>query len=978
MTTAEDQDSVGDIAIVGMAGIMPGAPDLAAFWADLCAGRDGITRMTREELRTAGVPAELADDPAFVPAAGVLPGIDRFDAAFFGYDRGEAELLDPQHRLFLECAWHALEDGGIDPDRLDGLVGVFAGGAPSSYLLTNLLANDEIVHAVGPDQLMQINEKDLIASRLSYALNLGGPSMSVQSCSSTALVVLAQAATSLLTGESDVVVAGAVSIVVPQIPGYLYHEGSRLAPDGVNRVLDAGANGKVPGNGLGVVVMRRLEDALADGDRIYSVLRGWAVNHEGSAGRRAFNLPGVPGQAAVIEQALAAAGVGPEDIDHVECDVIGTPFGDAAELSALQRVFDVEGVDQVTLGASDGNTGHINQAAGIARVLKASLELYHEKRVPAVHFEQPSDQIAHAHGRLTVQTGLGEWPRGERPRLAGVTAYGFGGTDAHLVLQEAPVPEETERPPARPHQVLVWSARTAAAADAATTRLRESSAEWTDLADVAYTLQFGRKAFGHRRMATVSSVDDAAAALGSDTRMSAGAEVVSRRAGLLLAGVGEQYSGMAGGLYRTEPEFRAAIEECSALFRAHLGFDPVASLVGERAGNGNDLARLLGRETGPESADTTVVQPGVFSIGYALGRLLRAWGIEPEVIAGYSVGEFAAATLAGSLTLEEAAGLVAARARLIARLPAGAMAALPLSATELGELAGDSAASGVEVAAVNGPRMTVVSGSVEAVAKLTEKLAGNGVPARPLRTTHAFHSRALRPVAAELTAWARANLDPRTPDVPYLSNVTGEPITTAQLRDPGYWSEHMCRPVQFSTMIRQLATEHPSTVLVELGAGQSLGSMFRGHPDFPRTAWEQLVPSLPGEADPKTDTETLTEALGRLWLSGVDLDWGAYHAGRAPRKTSLPGYVFDHQSYWVEPSPHAAGIGFPSGVGEQRVFLVDTDTDEAGRALATRVAAELGAELVFGQDAERVRREHGRLDGVLDLTTVGNTSTGPR
>ncbi|RJQ76180.1 type I polyketide synthase [Amycolatopsis panacis] len=972
MTTEQEHDSVTDIAIVGMAGVLPGAPDLTAFWADLCAGRDGITRMTRTELLAAGVPAALADDPAFVPAAGLLPGIDRFDAAFFGYDRAGAELLDPQHRLFLECAWHALEDGGIDPDRLDGAAGVFAGGAPSTYLLANLMANDETLRTAGPDQLMQVNEKDLIASRLSYALDLGGPSMTVQSCSSTALVVVAQAATSLLTGESDLVVAGAVSIVVPQVPGYLYREGGRLAPDGVNRVFDAGANGKLPGNGLGVVVMRRLEDALAEGDRIYSVLRGWAVNHEGAAGRPAFDLPGVPGQAAVIEQALAAAGAGPADIDHVECDVIGTPFGDAAELSALQRVFDVEGVRQVTLGATDGNTGHLNQAAGIARLLKASLELYHEKLVPAVHFERPSPQLAHAHGRLAVQTELADWPRGERPRLVGVTAYGFGGTDAHLVLEEAPEPESAERPPARAHEVLVWSARSPRAADAATARLRESTADWTDLADVAYTLHYGRKAFGHRRMAVVSAVEDAAAAL--DTRVVAESEVLPRGAGLLLAGAGEQYAGMAGGLYRGEPEFRAAIDECAGLFRGHLGFDPVASLVGERAAGGGGLARLLGRETDEESADTTVVQPGVFSVGYALGRLLRAWGVEPQIIAGYSVGEFAAAALAGSLTLAEATGLVATRARLISRLPAGAMAAIPLSPEGLSKLIGDPAAAGIDVAAINGPQLIVVSGPVAAIAELTGKLAEHGIPARPLRTTHAFHSRSLRPAAAELTAWARANLDPHTPDVPYLSNVTGEPITERQLKDPGYWAEHMCRPVRFSAMIRHLATEAPSTVLVELGAGQSLGSMVRGHPDFPRAGWANLVPTLPGEADPKSDTETLAEALGRLWLSGVDIDWRAYHAGRAPRKTSLPGYVFDHESYWIEPSPHAAGLGFPSTMDSKPVYLVDTDADKTGRALAVRLGAELGARIVFGHDAEQVRREYGRLDGVLDLTSVGSVA----
>ena len=899
--TTQPRETGDDIAIVGMAGNFPGAPDIGKFWADLCAGRDGITRMTRAELLAAGVPPEVADDPAFVPAAGLLPDIDRFDADFFGYSRADAELLDPQHRLFLECAWHALEDAGVDPDKIEGLAGVFAGGAPSTYLLSNLLSNDVTALTVGPDQLILQNEKDLLASRLSFALDLTGPSVSVQSCSSTALAAVAQGCSSLLTGESDLVVTGSVSVVVPQEPGYLYREGSRFAPDGINRILDAEANGKVPGNGLGVIVLRRLEDALADGDRVYAVVRGWAIHHEGNRARQGFNLPGVPGQAAVVAEAMAAADVEPAEIDHVEVSTLGTPFGDIAEISALQKIFDVDGVEKVTLGSIDANLGHINQAGGIARLIKAALALHHEKLPPAVNFEKPNPQLAHSGDKLVVQQDLADWPRGERPRLAGVSAYGFGGTDAHVVIEEAPE-DHPERPAARPHHLLVWSARTAEAADAATERLAAHRPEWTDLADVSYTLQAGRKAFEHRRMTVVSSLDDAAEAFASETRVVAEAGPPPRQTAFLLAGVGEQYRGMAGGLYTSEPEFKAAVDECAALFKKHLGSDPTESLLGARGGDGGDLARLLGRATDSEEAGPAVTQPAVFTLGYALGRLLRAWGVEPAVLAGYSVGEFAAAALSGALTLEEATALVAFRAKLIEKLPPGAMAAVPVGADELAKLVGDVTAFGVDVAAVNGPRMIVVSGPVEGVEKLAAALAEHGVPARPLRTTHAFHSRSLRPAAAELTAWARQNLTPREPDVPYLSNVTGAPITAKQLKDPGYWAEHMCRPVRFAAMIEHLASAAPDTVVVELGAGQSLGSMFRGHPDFPQTSWPLLVPALPGEADPRPDTAVLAEALGRMWLSGVDVDWRAHHAGREPRKTTLPGYAFQRERYWIEPT----------------------------------------------------------------------------
>ncbi|MFJ1766979.1 type I polyketide synthase [Amycolatopsis sp. NPDC088138] len=966
--TTQSRDTGDDIAIVGMAGNFPGAPDIGKFWADLCAGRDGITRMTRDELLATGVAPQVADDPAFVAAAGLLPGIDRFDADFFGYNRADAELLDPQHRLFLENAWHALEDAGVDPDRIEGLAGVFAGGAPSTYLLSNLLQNDVTALTAGPDQLILQNEKDLIASRLSYALDLTGPSVSVQSCSSTALAAVAQGCSSLLTGESDLVVAGAVSVVVPQEPGYLYREGSRFAPDGINRILDAGANGKVPGNGLGVVVMRRLEDALADGDRVYAVVRGWAIHHEGNRARQAFNLPGVPGQAAVVAEALAAADVDPAEIDHVEVSTLGTPFGDVAEISALQKIFDVDGVERVTLGSIDANLGHINQAGGIARFIKAALALHHEKLPPAVNFEKPNPQLAHSGDKLVVQETLADWPRGDRPRLAGVSAYGFGGTDAHVVIEEAPE-NHPSRPAARPHQLLAWSARTPEAADAMTGRLAADRPEWTDLADVAYTLHAGRKAFEHRRMTVVSSVDDAAEAFGSETRVVAEADTHSRKAAFLLAGVGEQYRGMAGGLYDSEPEFKAAIDECAALFRQHLGTDPTSSLLGARGSDGGDLARLLGRATDNEDAGPAVTQPAVFTLGYALGRLLRAWGVEPAVLAGYSVGEFAAAALVGALTLEEATALVATRAKLIEKLPQGAMAAIPLGADELAAKVGDVTAFGVDVAALNGPRMIVVSGPADGVEKLAAALAEHGVPARPLRTTHAFHSRALRPVAAELTAWARQHLTPREPDVPYLSNVTGAPITAKQLKDPGYWAEHMCRPVRFAAMIEHLASDSPDTVLLELGAGQSLGSMFRGHPGFPQASWPLLVPTLPGEADPRPDTEVLTEALGRAWLSGVAIDWRAYHAGRDPRKTTLPGYPFQRERYWIEPTEARSDVALGARDAGKPVYLVEGDLDVTARDLATRLGAELGATVVFGSDAAAVRAEHGRLDGVLDLTT---------
>ncbi|RJQ77861.1 beta-ketoacyl synthase N-terminal-like domain-containing protein [Amycolatopsis panacis] len=768
----QEEIEPGDLAVVGMAVNFPGAPDLDRYWTELCAGRTGITRMSRAELLAAGVPAALADDPAFVPAAGLLPDIEGFDAEFFGYGRADAELLDPQHRLFLECAWHALEDAGIDPGGSAGLTGVFAGGSPSTYLLAQLLRDEECVRRFGLDQLILLNEKDLIPSRVSYALDLTGPSVSVQSCSSSALSALAQGCASLLTGESDLVLAGAVSIVVPQIPGYLYREGSRLAPDGINRVFDAGANGMVPGNGLGVVVLRRLEDALAEGDRIYAMIRGWAVAQDGRTGRASFEFPSAHGQASVITEALAMAGAAPADIDHVECNVMGTSFGDVAELSALQKVFDVDGVERVTLGAIDGNLGHLNQAGGIARLIKAALSLHHGKRPPAVNFERPSAQLGHGTGRLAVQEELEDWPRGARPRLAGVSAYGFGGTNAHVVLEEAAPPPEASRPPPRSHEVLIWSALTPEAADAATARLHDHSPEWTDIADVAYTLHIGRKAFAHRRMTVVSSTADARTALSTPDRISTAAVTGPSEVAFLLPGAGQTQP--TGDLCAAEPVFRAAIGEC-----------------------------------GPTA-------PEVFAVGYALGRLLLAWGVVPRFLTGYGVGEYAAAALAGTLTVRE---------------------------------------------------------------------------------------------ATALAANAHSDLRPRVPDIPLLSNETGEPITDQQLADPQYWASRTAAPARFGPAAKEGT---PDTVLVRLGAHPSV------HRDFPEGAGAPPIPAL---------TTHPAELPGRLWLSGVDIDWRAYHAGRAPRKTSLPGYVFQHQRYWIEPAAESGGEETAVPYGARAM------TDTPGRAV---------------------------------------------
>ncbi|MEU1904649.1 type I polyketide synthase [Streptomyces hygroscopicus] len=926
-----------DIALVGMAGRFPGADGVRTLWGNIRAGKDTITHFTEEELRAAGVGEELLRNPAYVRAGSVLEDIDRFDAGFFGYTPKEAQLLDPQQRLFLESAWHTLEDAGTDPARFDGTIGVVAGTGVSWYLLNNLSNRPDLAESVGETQIGLANDKDSLATRTAYAFDLTGPCYTVQSYCSTSLVAVSLACTALVSGEADMMLAGGVSVFVPHRVGYLHQEAGMSSPDGRCRAFDASAQGTPVGSGVGVVALRRLADAIADGDRVYAVIRGWAVTNDG-ANKVGFTAPGVRGQSAVMAEALASAGLSPADIDYVEAHGTATNLGDAIEIAALQRVFDVDGVTRCAIGSVKTNLGHLDRAAGVTGLIKTALALHHEEIPPTLNFERPNPQLARSADRLEVVTSLRPWPRRQTPRRAGVSAFGMGGTNAHVVVEEAPAPDPARRPAPRDHQLLVWSARTADAADRMTERLRDWHGELSGdaaggdtarraadpagggtgerdadrLADIAYSLQTGRAVFEHRRAAVVSSPDDAVRALGEDAahRVFARRDTARRQTGFLLAGVGEHYRGMIGGLYRAEPVFRDAVDACAEIFSDRLGVNPVEGFLGERETGSADLAALLGRTpdaAGPDGlAATEIVQPAMFAADYALGRLLMSWGIVPRVLLGYSVGEFAAACLAGSLTLPEAASLTAVRAQLIARLPAGAMTAVPLSAAELRTRFGPLPQAGIDVAAVNGPAFTVLSGPVDAVAEFSERLAAAGVPGRALRTTHAFHSAALRPAAPELTAWARAELRPTAPRIPYLSNVTGAPVTERQLRDPGYWAEHMCRTVQFSDMLTHLFSGGDDALL-EIGPGQSLGAMARNHPACSRERWPLLLPTLPAQADPTTDQAVLTQSLARLWLAGVDLDWTAYHQDRGPRKAPLPPYPFQRERYWIDPAPAAPG-----------------------------------------------------------------------
>ena len=890
-----EEGALQGIAIVGMAGRFPGARDVEEFWRNLREGQEAIRFFSDDELLSAGVPAAALARPDYVKARGMLDGIDLFDARFFDFSPREAEIMDPQQRLFLECAWHALESAGYDPARFPGAIGVYAGVSANTYFLRNVLANPEVLEGAGANQAMLGGDKDFLATRVSYKLNLKGPSFTVQTACSTSLVAVHLACRALLGRECDMALAGGVSVAVPQIAGYQYREGGISSSDGHCRAFDARAQGTVSGSGLGVVVLKPLGDALAAGDHIHAVIRGSSINNDGST-KVGYTAPSVEGQAAVIAAAQERAGVEADDISYVEAHGTGTPLGDPIEIAALRQAFRASSGrrDPCALGSVKTNIGHLDAAAGVAGLIKTVLALEHEEIPPSLHFEQPNPQIDFAAGPFRVSTALTPWRRSGVPRRAGVSSFGIGGTNAHLVLEEAPRQPAAE--PSRPLQLLVLSARSEAALEAVTDNLAGYLGDHpeADLADVAYTYQVGRRAMPYRRTLLARDTADAAAVLAGrePSRVLTLHQERGRRrpVAFLFPGQGAQHPGMGGELYRTEPTFRAAVDACSESLIRHLdGLDLRRALYPETAG-----------EPTPSLEDTRLAQPALFTVEYALACLWREWGVEPEAMLGHSIGEYVAACLAGVFSLADALALVAARGRLMQALPRGAMLAVPLSEEEVLSLPG-LANGRLSLAAVNAPSLSVVSGPEEEIEALRARLLEHGIEGRRLHTSHAFHSSAMEPALAPFReAVAAVRLEP--PRIPFLSNLTGTWITAAEATDPDYWARHLRQPVRFAAGVSELLSD-PDRVLLEVGPGRTLGTLARRQAERGRTVLE----SLPHPTDGGADGPFLLGSLGRLWLAGVEVDWAGFHAHARRRRLPLPVYPFERQRYWIESRPTAAG-----------------------------------------------------------------------
>ncbi|MHC5736415.1 type I polyketide synthase [Nostoc sp.] len=907
------------IAIIGMAGSFPGAKNISSFWQNLCDGVESTSAFTDEELITSGVSPELLNDPNYLKVGAILENIDLFDASFFGFNPKEAEITDPQHRLFLECAWEALENAGYDSQRCESRIGVYAGASLNNYQSFNF--NRDHIGAVNTFQKMIGNDKDFLATRVSYKLNLTGPSLTVQTACSTSLVATSLACQSLLNYQCDMALAGGVSVRIPQKTGYLHQEGGILSPDGHCRAFDAKAKGTIIGNGAGVVVLKRLADAIADGDNIYAVIKGSAINNDGS-GKVGYTAPSVNGQADVVAEALALAGVEPETISYIEAHGTGTVLGDPIEISALTNVFR-ESTDKkgfCAIGSVKTNIGHLDAAAGITSLIKTTLALKHQQIPPSLNFEEPNPEIDFANSPFYVNTKLREWKTSRTPRRAGVSSLGIGGTNAHVILEEAPTVEASSS--SRPWQLLVFSAKTDSALKSAAANLTDYLKQHPDLnlADVAHTLQRGRRTFEHRQTVVCQDIADAIAALQNPKRvLTSVQETEERPIAFMFPGLGTQYVNMALELYQGEPTFQEQIDYCCKFLKPHLGHDlrdilypnrnspqpqTVQTSVSENS-SGVDLRKMLGRTETQTDAQiltatsllnqTYLAQPAVFVIEYALAQLWISWGIRPQAMIGYSISEYVAATLAGVLSLEEGLTLIAKRAKMIQQLPGGAMLAVPLSKAEISPMLGDQ----LSLSGVNGSSMCVVAGETDAVEALEQQLTKKGVACRRLETSHAFHSYMMEAIAPDFRELVKT-FKLQAPKIPYISNVTGTWITAAEATDANYWVKHLCQPVLFAPGVQELwQQKHP--ILLEVGAGQTLSSFALQCIENNSTVSQIVLPSLRYSYDKQPDLAFLLKTLSRLWLAGVQIDWSAFYAHERRHRIPLPTYPFERQRYWIEP-----------------------------------------------------------------------------
>ncbi len=896
------------IAVIGLSCRFPGADDPETFWRNLASGTESIAFFSDEEVLASGIDPALVRNPAYVKASPILSDVESFDAEFFGYGAAEAALMDPQQRLLLECGWEALENAGYDPFSYPGDIAVYAGASMNTYLLNNVHPNRDALDALdslevttldsmGGFQLMVANDKDYLPTRLSYKLNLRGPSLNVQTACSTGLVVIHLGCQALLAGEADMVLAAGSAVQIPHRAGHLYQDGMIVSPDGHCRAFDAEAKGTVFGSGVGVVLLKRLDDALRDGDHVWAVVKGSAVNNDGGL-KVGYMAPSGEGEAAAVAEALAVSGVDPDTIGFVEAHGTGTEMGDPIEVSALTQAFrpHTQRTGFCAIGSVKTNIGHLQIASGMAGFFKATLALDRKAIPPSLHFDRPNPAIDFDNSPFYVATSLTPWPETGTPRRAGVNSLGIGGTNAHVILEEAPPPRAAAADaPERPRHILMLSARSEAALAALARRYHDHLRAHPDLslADVCFTANTGRKAFDHRLAVCADSLAEMAAALDGEAATAARGRADGtgrRRVAFLFTGQGSQYAGMGRQLYDTQPGFRRDLETCAAIL------DPLLD---------RPLLEILypADDADPAIHETAYAQPALFAVAYALARLWMAWGITPSVVMGHSLGEYVAACIAGLFSLEDALTLVAARARLMQALPRnGEMMAVFASREDLQPLLTEFAGR-VSVAAENGPRHLALSGLGPAMAEIRARLAESAVATHPLRTSHAFHSPLMEPMLADFARIAR-QVRYSPPRIDLVSNLSGR-LESDRLAEPDYWCRHIREPVRFMAGLASLV-ESGCDAIVEIGPKPVLLGMAADNlaPD--------TIPMLPSLAEGRPDWERMLDSLAQLAVRGP-VDWAGLDGDYARRRLPLPTYPFQRQRYWLDPPARSRRTATPRG-----------------------------------------------------------------
>ncbi|MGK0498671.1 MAG: acyl transferase domain-containing protein [Oceanicoccus sp.] len=884
----DDFGNSNDIAVVGMACRFPGANNPEEFWGLLQRGVEALTELTDEALSAEGVRKSDLENPNYVKSGMFLDQMEYFDPAFFGLSPMEGRIMDPQHRHFLECAWEALEDGCQVTDKFDGAVGVFAGSGHNVYMPYNLRTNPKLADEVGDFLLRHTgNDKDFLTTRLSYALDLKGPSVNIQTACSTSLVAVHSAAQSLLSGECDMALAGGVTINLPHRQGYLYKENEILSPDGHCRPFDAASKGTVFGSGVGVVVLKRLADAMADGDQIQAVIKSSAINNDG-AEKVSYLAPSVEGQAAAIKEALDIGDIAPESVSYIECHGTGTQLGDPIEVAALAEAYGGEqGSDhKCAIGSVKSNIGHLDTAAGVASFIKVVLSLKHKMLAPTLHYENPNESINFAGSPFFVNAKLREWnPSG--PRRAGISALGVGGTNAHMILEEAEPAIESVA--GREQQLLLLSAKTKKSLDSVITKY----AKWlphTDenLADIAYSSAVGRESFEYRCCVSGGSTAELALALEK-----AESEVVYRhryakskpQIVFMFAGGGAQYPNMGHDLYQSEPVYKKTLDQCLELIISTNGLSDFTEVLFP--------SPELEEQAKQKLQSPVYALPALFATQYAQATLWQEWGVSPDACIGHSMGEYTAACLSGVFSLQDAIAIVCKRAELFEKLPSGSMLSVMSSPAELSPLMSE----GLSIAAVNAGELCVVSGNNDAIAVFETVLEEKSMDFQRMHISVAAHSAMLEPILPEFLQFMQG-ISFHAPTRKVVSNLSGDWLSDDVIT-PDYWVRHLRNTVRFADGLAKIAADLPGAVLLEIGSGNTLSSLARLHDES--KSFYGIVSSMRHPKQLRNDQAFMQSALGRLWACGAKEAVDALYAGQERHLVSMPTYAFDHQKLWVTP-----------------------------------------------------------------------------